>query len=105
MDRMTIFIGANNEAGFVQAVILENEYPHFQPLGFVSSVDDVTPWTPRAGGGPADTDPTARTGDETNANPAAGTGDTPTPGPDAGINPDAAQKAPEGQDNNGESAE
>lgn len=41
MDRMTIFVFAHNAAGYVQAVICEEDYPHFQPLGFVESVDYV----------------------------------------------------------------
>lgn len=65
MDRMTIFIGANNNTGVIQAVICEQDYPHFQALGFVDSVDDVTPWAPKDGGGPADnTADTAASGEK-----------------------------------------
>ena len=43
MDRMTVFISADNEAGYVLAVISEEDYPHFVLLGFVDSIDDLTP--------------------------------------------------------------
>lgn len=41
MDRMTIFFPAENERGFVQAVICAVDLPHFEALGAVRSCDDV----------------------------------------------------------------
>lgn len=43
MDRMSIFLTADNEAGHVQAVIVEKDFPIYQKLGFVASVDDLKP--------------------------------------------------------------
>ena len=43
MDRMSIFIAAENEAGHVQAVIQEIDFPIYEKLGFVASVDDIKP--------------------------------------------------------------
>ncbi|MDJ4946846.1 hypothetical protein LD928_01340 [Salmonella enterica] len=47
MDRMSVFLTADNEAGHVQAVIVEKEFPIYQKLGFVASVDDLKPATKR----------------------------------------------------------
>ena len=47
MDRMSVFLTADNEAGHVQAVIVEKDYPIYQKLGFVASVDDLKPATKR----------------------------------------------------------
>ena len=43
MDRMSIFMAADNEAGHVQAVIAEKDLPIYEKLGFVASVDDIKP--------------------------------------------------------------
>lgn len=43
MDRMSVFIAAENEAGHVQAVIQEKDFPIYEKLGFVTSVDDIKP--------------------------------------------------------------
>ncbi|AIM22386.1 MULTISPECIES: hypothetical protein [Serratia] len=43
MDRMSIFMAADNEAGHVQAVIAEKDFPIYEKLGFVASVDDIKP--------------------------------------------------------------
>jgi hypothetical protein len=43
MDRMSVFITADNEAGHVQAVIVEKDFPIYARLGFVASVDDLKP--------------------------------------------------------------
>lgn len=43
MDRMSVFLTADNEAGHVQAVIVEKDFPIYQKLGFVASVDDLKP--------------------------------------------------------------
>lgn len=43
MDRMSVFLAADNEAGHVQAVIVEKDLPIYQKLGFVASVDDLKP--------------------------------------------------------------
>lgn len=43
MDRMSVFYPADNEAGHVQAVILESDYLVYKNLGFVRSADDVKP--------------------------------------------------------------
>ncbi|EMF9804932.1 hypothetical protein V4X55_002145 [Salmonella enterica] len=47
MDRMSVFLTADNEAGHVQAVIVEKDFPIYQKLGFVASVDDLKPATER----------------------------------------------------------
>ncbi|MGA4534889.1 hypothetical protein ACK6V0_06575 [Citrobacter braakii] len=44
---MSVFITADNEAGHVQAVIVEKDFPIYQKLGFVASVDDLKPATKR----------------------------------------------------------
>lgn len=47
MDRMSVFIAADNEAGHVQAVIVKKDFPIYEKLGFVASVDDIKPVTKR----------------------------------------------------------
>ncbi|MFT8211568.1 MAG: hypothetical protein ACMZI0_15140 [Symbiopectobacterium sp.] len=47
MDRMSVFIAADNEAGHVQAVIVEKDFPIYEKPGFVASVDDIKPATKR----------------------------------------------------------
>lgn len=47
MDRMSVFLAADNEAGHVQAVIVEEDFPIYQKLGFVATVDDLKPVTKR----------------------------------------------------------
>ncbi len=47
MDRMSVFLTADNEAGHVQAVIVGKDFPIYQKLGFVASVDDLKPATKR----------------------------------------------------------
>lgn len=41
MDRMTVFFTAENERGFVQAVISVDDWPHFDALGAVKTCDQV----------------------------------------------------------------
>lgn len=41
MERKSVFIWANNDAGYVQAVIVASDFPVFNELGFVASVDEV----------------------------------------------------------------
>lgn len=48
MDRMSVFLIADNDAGHVQAVIVEKDFPIYEKLGFVASVDDLKPATRRA---------------------------------------------------------
>lgn len=47
MDRMSVFLTADNDAGHVQAVIVEKDFPIYEKLGFVASVDDLKPVTKR----------------------------------------------------------
>lgn len=47
MDRMSVFLTADNEAGHVQAVIVDKDFPIYEKLGFVASVDDLKPVTKR----------------------------------------------------------
>lgn len=47
MDRMSVFLPADNDAGHVQAVIAEKDFPIYEKLGFVASVDDLKPVTKR----------------------------------------------------------
>ncbi|HHX3890002.1 hypothetical protein ACV8SU_14130 [Citrobacter freundii] len=44
---MSVFLTADNESGHVQAVIVEKDFPIYQKLGFVASVDDLKPATKR----------------------------------------------------------
>ncbi|WP_439648445.1 hypothetical protein [Citrobacter braakii] len=44
---MSVFLTADNEAGHVQAVIVGKDFPIYQKLGFVASVDDLKPATKR----------------------------------------------------------
>lgn len=41
MERLSVFLPADNEAGYVQAVIVGDDLPVYQKLGFVTSVDDL----------------------------------------------------------------
>lgn len=41
MDRLSVFYPAKNEAGYVQAVIVESDLSVYQALGFVTSIDDL----------------------------------------------------------------
>jgi len=43
MDRISVFLAAENDAGHVQAVISPKDFPAFEKLGFVKSVDDLKP--------------------------------------------------------------
>ncbi|MDS0789126.1 hypothetical protein OSB94_13565 [Proteus vulgaris] len=42
MERKSVFTWANNDAGYVQAVIVASDFPAFKELGFVSSVGEIT---------------------------------------------------------------
>jgi hypothetical protein len=41
MERMSVFLPADTEAGYVQAVIVADEFPIYQELGFVDSADTI----------------------------------------------------------------
>lgn len=41
MERMSVFLGVNNEVGHVQAVIRKSDFDVFQALGFVKSVIEI----------------------------------------------------------------
>ncbi|MTC24901.1 MULTISPECIES: hypothetical protein [unclassified Providencia] len=41
MERKSVFAWANNDAGYVQAVIVASDFSTFKELGFVASVDEV----------------------------------------------------------------
>lgn len=41
MDRLSVFYPAKNDAGYVQAVIVESDLVVYQELGFVTSIDDL----------------------------------------------------------------
>ena len=43
MDRLSVFYAAKNDAGYVQAVIVESDLPVYEALGFVTSIDDLKP--------------------------------------------------------------
>ncbi|MEK8485253.1 hypothetical protein P2N90_04355 [Escherichia coli] len=47
MDRMSVFLAADNESGHVQAVITEKDFQFFEKLGFVASVDELKPTSKR----------------------------------------------------------
>ncbi|WP_437432657.1 hypothetical protein [Yokenella regensburgei] len=38
---MSVFLPADNDAGYVQAVIVATDFPEYEKLGFVKSADDV----------------------------------------------------------------
>lgn len=42
MERKSVFAWANNDAGYVQAVIVASDFPTFKELGFVASVEEIT---------------------------------------------------------------
>ncbi|MCO7048548.1 hypothetical protein NAG84_01610 [Proteus terrae] len=42
MERKSVFAWANNDNGYVQAVIVVSDFPVFKELGFVASVDEIT---------------------------------------------------------------
>ncbi|USD64215.1 hypothetical protein [Vibrio sp. SCSIO 43136] len=42
MDRMSVFIYADNQEGHVQAVIKVVDFEHYEKLGFVDDVTKVT---------------------------------------------------------------
>lgn len=46
-NRMSIFLAADNESGYVQAVIAEKDFQFFEKLGFVASVDELKPTSKR----------------------------------------------------------
>lgn len=41
MDRMTVFFPADNDRGFVQAVVLAEDWPYFDALGAAKTCDQV----------------------------------------------------------------
>lgn len=41
MERMSVFLPADTEVGYVQAVIVADEFPIYQELGFVDSADTI----------------------------------------------------------------
>lgn len=41
MDRLSVFYPATNDAGYVQAVIVDADLPVYESLGFVTSIDDL----------------------------------------------------------------
>lgn len=43
MDRLSVFYPAKNDAGYVQAVIVDADLPVYEALGFVTSIDDLKP--------------------------------------------------------------
>lgn len=56
MDRMTVFFHADNDRGFVQAVVLADEWPLFEALGAVKTCDQVKQGERRKPGRPRKTD-------------------------------------------------
>lgn len=47
MERKSVFAWANNDAGYVQAVIVASDFPTFKELGFVASVEEITKPEPK----------------------------------------------------------
>ncbi|ASX26129.1 hypothetical protein [Candidatus Williamhamiltonella defendens] len=41
MERKSVFAWSDNEAGYVQAVIVTRDFPEFEKRGFVSSIDEI----------------------------------------------------------------
>lgn len=41
MERKSVFAWSDNEAGFVQAVIMTTDFPEFKKRGFVASIDEI----------------------------------------------------------------
>ncbi|SPP30991.1 hypothetical protein ARAF_0093 [Arsenophonus endosymbiont of Aleurodicus floccissimus] len=41
MERKSVFVWADNEAGFVQAVIATRDFHEFKKRGFVASIDEI----------------------------------------------------------------
>ncbi|MEQ5075897.1 hypothetical protein ABN197_18395 [Providencia alcalifaciens] len=47
MERKSVFAWANNDSGYVQAVIVASDFPVFKELGFVASVDELVKPEPK----------------------------------------------------------
>ncbi|MTC16092.1 hypothetical protein [Providencia alcalifaciens] len=47
MERKSVFAWANNDVGYVQAVIVASDFSTFKELGFVASVDEVVKPEPK----------------------------------------------------------
>ncbi|WP_423209372.1 hypothetical protein [Proteus mirabilis] len=47
MERKSVFAWANNDVGYVQAVIVASDLSTFKELGFVASVDEVVKPEPK----------------------------------------------------------
>lgn len=43
MDRLSVFLPAKNDAGYVQAVIVTDDLAVYEELGFVTSIDNLKP--------------------------------------------------------------
>lgn len=41
MERKSVFLWADNDVGYVQAVIVSDDFPIFKKMGFVDSADEV----------------------------------------------------------------
>lgn len=41
MERKSVFVWADNEAGFVQAVIATRDFPEFKKRGFVAAIEEI----------------------------------------------------------------
>lgn len=61
MERLSVFYPADNEAGHVQAVIVADDLPVYQKLGFVTSINDLQPIEKEK---PADDTDKSKTGED-----------------------------------------
>lgn len=75
MDRLSVFYPAKNDAGYVQAVIVDADLPVYEELGFVTSIDDLKPIEDEAPKEPPAPDSDAKTSASKASKKAADNGD------------------------------
>ncbi|HDS3404948.1 TPA: hypothetical protein JD369_000311 [Citrobacter freundii] len=75
MDRLSVFYSAKNEAGYVQAVIVADDLPVYEALGFVTSIDDLKPIEDKGPGEPPAPDSDAKASGSKASKKAADNGD------------------------------
>lgn len=75
MDRLSVFYSAKNEAGYVQAVIVADDLPVYESLGFVTSIDDLKPIDDKEPEDPPKQEPEVKSGNSKASKKAAENGD------------------------------
>jgi hypothetical protein len=75
MDRLSVFYSAKNEAGYVQAVIVADDLPVYEALGFVTSIDDLKPIEDKEPEDPPEQKPEEKSGNSKASKKVAENGD------------------------------